>query len=142
MVIKKKFIRSSPKSNQAHLFATKNGPNRNSLKYSVLYDRDLKNYLEKDTICFSAKKLSHSLIFFPVMKFFFSHILRFVHCYSSYFQKKLFKSKLYSDENDATRLRFFIRIYSYLFAFKRISCSTGYTHLNALMHLLEITPNK
>ena len=49
------------------------------------------------------------------------------------------KSKLYGDKNDAVRLRFLVRTYSCISAFKHYPCSLGYTHLNALIRLLETT---
>ena len=47
------------------------------------------------------------------------------------------KRKLYDDKNDAVTLTFSLRSYSYLFVFKYFLCSTGYTHLNAIIHLVE-----
>ena len=49
------------------------------------------------------------------------------------------KSKLYSDKNHTITLRFPVRTYSYLFDLKHFSCSRGYTHLKALIRLVETT---
>ena len=54
-------------------------------------------------------------------------------------QLNIIKNKLCSNENDEIRLRFPVCTYSNLFAFKRFSRSTGYTHLNALIRLVDTT---
>ena len=79
---------------------------------------------------------------FPFRSFFFSSLLLnslkentkryfiFFDCSSSFiiFWKKIniMKNKSYSDKIDVITFRFPLQTYPYLFAFKRISCSTGY----------------
>ena len=57
------------------------------------------------------------------------------------FSKKInaIESKLYSDKNDVIRRQFPTCTSSYLFPYKQLSCSTGETHLNALIYLVETT---
>lgn len=112
--------------------------------------------MEKDANCLSSKKYhkpeiasSFFVVLFQFYVVFFFENKSIRRCFMFYglfvvihhFFKKInvIKSKLYSDKNDAIRLRFPICICLYLFAFKRFSCSTGYAYLKALTCLVEIT---
>lgn len=56
-------------------------------------------------------------------------------------KKKIMRSNLCSDKLDAVRRSFPLRTYLHLLSFKRFWGSTGYTHFNALICLLETTLN-
>ena len=124
-------------------------------KYPILYHKSHKVIWRKTPIVFLQKSRKPKFVFsfyvflFHVFALFlfknksikgyyiFFDLFIVIHYFSK--ENKFHESKLCSDKNDVIRVSFQVRSYSYLITFKRFSCSSGYTHLNALIRLVETT---